>query len=1085
MFLAALAIIFSSSRFATAVVFPIIGGAPECANLAAPYLLRADGKPPPALGTTLSPAFSWALPATNVSAVRVQVFSAVGAPATLWDSGPLPRAWSAAAPAALLSQGAPYVWRVGAQSGAGQPPWAWSSNATLVAGLQPGGWVGEPVWHANSDAPFALFRGALPVPRVPYRAVFAFVTAQPQRSPGDKENGKLLGAYKLFVEGALVAVGPGRPGACGPVYPGPISGEAPCAPEFFYDVIDITAAAAAAAAGGVAQPTLALQCYNNPNGGPFAPPRPGGDASRVALQVHAYFGDDAAPVVVGTSASAAGGWLAFDASALIAPSCCTESAWFFGPQENWDLRAEPEGWKTAAFAPGTGWAPPAAAGPFPGALVAKPTLSLRVIEGLAPAASWLHPSGAGVVYDAGREIQGGFALTLPGAAPAGVTWVVQAGEELQADGSVLYRMRTGNNYTHTVTSRAGGGGAALHEYMEFRYLQVLQQGAGAGAGCAASKAGDYTTPLTLSCGGAGVIQWFSFASWGAPSGACEGGGGSGNTFAVNASCGVPSTNATLTALCGGRRECTFTPSDAVFSGGKDPCHLVNKRLAAAWVCSGPPPAPPLPPPNATLWQVFYPASFAEDAARACPGGAAGTGVAGGSAPASPQFYSSAPQLDAIFAFCLYTVRATNLDLVTDSNTRQRSPVCAEAALATNRGIGQAAYEAASQALLTGYILNMSPDGAGWAEWQALLLQGVRDLHEASGDLDLFAAHPVLLPAYLERELFAPTANGSASLLWRCPGKGPWSCEQPEVDWPQGQRDGFVMTPTNSVVNSHYVGALRAFADLADAAGDSVRAAAARANATALAAAIVDHLWDPTRRAFVDGLETSHAAVHSTVYALANGVTDGAPAGVAEAAWATLVARLDPVAGIPVGPYPGLFYGEALFRNTSDHGRAAVGSFLLNNGTNSWLSQLRQGATTTMESWTPGEKPNLTWSHPWMAFPLSLITRWLLGVRPLAAGYARVLVQPQPGPLARAGGVVPTLRGPVAVAVAQVLGLNVLPTAFAMNLTLPGGVGGTACMPLPACAGARVVVDGVGVAAAVSGDFACVDLSEGAHQLSCP
>lgn len=121
----------------------------------------------------------------------------------------------------------------------------------------------------------------------------------------------------------------------------------------------------------------------------------------------------------------------------------------------------------------------------------------------------------------------------------------------------------------------------------------------------------------------------------------------------------------------------------------------------------------------------------------------------------------------------------------------------------------------------------------------------------------------------------------------------------------------------------------------------------------------------------------------------------------------------------------------------------------------------------------------------MAFPLSLITRWLLGVRPLAAGYARVLIQPQPGTLTRAGGAVPTPRGPVAVAVAQVLGPNGLPTAFALNLTLPGGVGGTACLALPACAGGNVVVDGVGVVGAVSGDYACVQLGEGAHKLTCP
>ena len=452
------AMLCAASRCAA---FPTIGGPPICASLTAPYYLRADGKPAPSMGTSAAPLFSWALPATNVSAVRVQVFSVVGgAPgSTLWDSGPLPAQWSTPAPAGSLPPGAPFSWRVGAQSAAAA--WEWSDNATLVTALAPGGWVAEPVWHPNGTTPFALLRGSLPLSRGAPRAAFAFVTAQPQRSPGDHENGKLLGAYKLFVEGALVGIGPGRPGTCGPVYPGPHPGEAPCAPEFYFDVLDVTAALGAAAGAGGSAATLALQCFNNPpDGGRYV------DASRVILQVHAYFGADDAPVVVATRAAAGGGWLAFDAAAWINPTCCTESAWFRGLQENWDLRAEPLGWKTASFAPGGGWVPPAAAGPVPGALTAKPTQSLRVLEALPPAASWPHPSGAGVVYDVGREIQGGFTLLLPGAAPAGAAWVVQAGEELQADGSVMSAMRTGNNYSHTVTARTGGGEATLHEYME-------------------------------------------------------------------------------------------------------------------------------------------------------------------------------------------------------------------------------------------------------------------------------------------------------------------------------------------------------------------------------------------------------------------------------------------------------------------------------------------------------------------------------------------------------------------------------------------------------------------------------------------
>jgi hypothetical protein len=401
-------------------------------------------------------------------------------------------------------------------------------------------------------------------------------------------------------------------------------------------------------------------------------------------------------------------------------------------------------------------------------------------------------------------------------------------------------------------------------------------------------------------------------------------------------------------------------------------------------------------------------------------------------------------------------------------------------LATNANIFASAYESASQDFLTRYVVNGSPGGAGWAEWQALLIASVHEGWLATGDLSLFVEQRAQLERYLEPELFS-----GATGLWTCSTKHSWSCQQPEVDWPSGMRDGFVFVPSNTVVNAHYVSAFNRFGDLLEAAGDAAGAAAARAKAAALAAAMRRLLFNASSGAFVDGLGTGHSAIHSSAYALGCGVADGDDA-VGAALWATLLSRLDAVSGIPVGPYPGLFFGTALARNTSDHGRALVSRFLGSNGTNSWLNQIRQGATTTMESWTVAEKGNLTWSHPWMAFALQLIIRWLLGVRALAAGFARVLIQPQLGGLAWARGVVPTARGAVTVSAAQTLDAAQLPTSFELNLTVPGAVNATACLPLPACgAGAVVRVDGAAVQGAVQGDYACVELFAGAHSLACP
>ena len=141
----------------------------------------------------------------------------------------------------------------------------------------------------------------------------------------------------------------------------------------------------------------------------------------------------------------------------------------------------------------------------------------------------------------------------------------------------------------------------------------------------------------------------------------------------------------------------------------------------------------------------------------------------------------------------------------------------------------------------------------------------------------------------------------------------------------------------------------------------------------------------------------------------------------------------------------------------------------------------------MESWTPEEKANLTWSHPWMALALQLIARWLLGVRAVAAGAAAIVIQPQPGPLPWGSGAVPTVRGPVTVAWAQEFAGGVMPTRFALNATIPGAVYARVCLPLSACGpAAAVALDGATVQGDVDGIYACVAaVPAGAHQLACP
>jgi hypothetical protein len=114
---------------------------------------------------------------------------------------------------------------------------------------------------------------------------------------------------------------------------------------------------------------------------------------------------------------------------------------------------------------------------------------------------------------------------------------------------------------------------------------------------------------------------------------------------------------------------------------------------------------------------------------------------------------------------------------------------------------------------------------------------------------------------------------------------------------------------------------------------------------------------------------------------------------------------------------------------------------------SWLNMINVGSTITLEAWDAKYKPNLDWNHAWGASPANILPRYLLGVRPLAPGFASAAIQPLPGSLTHIEGTVPTVRGPIKVVVdTQPLAASItIPANMTANLAIPPTA--TACHPL--------------------------------------
>ncbi|WP_084578786.1 alpha-L-rhamnosidase C-terminal domain-containing protein [Kutzneria sp. 744] len=88
-----------------------------------------------------------------------------------------------------------------------------------------------------------------------------------------------------------------------------------------------------------------------------------------------------------------------------------------------------------------------------------------------------------------------------------------------------------------------------------------------------------------------------------------------------------------------------------------------------------------------------------------------------------------------------------------------------------------------------------------------------------------------------------------------------------------------------------------------------------------------------------------------------------------------------------------------------------------------------------------QKGSTSLAHGWSSGPTSALTGYVLGARPVGAGYATWIVQPQPGSLSWTVGQVPTPHGPLAVKWGRASGGE-----FDVDVTAPDGTSGAIAVP---------------------------------------
>ena len=362
------------------------------------------------------------------------------------------------------------------------------------------------------------------------------------------------------------------------------------------------------------------------------------------------------------------------------------------------------------------------------------------------------------------------------------------------------------------------------------------------------------------------------------------------------------------------------------------------------------------------------------------------------------FACSDEALVCVYEFCKYSILATSFAGIYVDGDRERTPYEADAY------INQMAHYAIDADMsLARRSFEWLMDHPTWpTEWKQHMVKMAWADWMWTGDTRSLAK---FYDRLRDDKLMRKFARASDGLLEtggeRKKGAKPGAADI--VDWPETERDGFEFRPVNAVVNAFFVRNLEEMRDIAAALGKDGEARSFAADAIRLRAAYQKTFFDSNCGLYVDGEGTSHTSIHANAAALAFGLV---PSDHVDRVADWLVSR-----GMACSTYFSQYLLEALFAAGRDEAAIALMSA---RGDRSWLGMMEFGATITMESWNMEVKPNQDLNHAWSATPLSMISRFVLGVTPLEPGFAKVLVKPQIGRLSAVSGTVPTVKGPIKV-----------------------------------------------------------------------
>ncbi|XOV91036.1 MAG: sulfatase-like hydrolase/transferase [Bacteroidota bacterium] len=233
----------------------------------------------------------------------------------------------------------------------------------------------------------------------------------------------------------------------------------------------------------------------------------------------------------------------------------------------------------------------------------------------------------------------------------------------------------------------------------------------------------------------------------------------------------------------------------------------------------------------------------------------------------------------------------------------------------------------------------------------------------------------------------------------------WPPAQKDTGWQlataEGERDGFVFCPINTLINSFYYQNMVIMAEFAEILEKYDEAEEFKLRAIKAKKAINEVLLDPETGVYVDGDTTKHSSLHSNMAALAFGIV---PKNHIKKVVEFIKTR-----GMACSVYGSQYLMDGLYEAGEEDYALEL---LTATNDRSWWNMIAIGSTISLEAWDMKYKPNSDWNHAWGAVPGNIVGRRMWGIRPKTPGGDIITIQPQLSKLENTEIKVPFLKGDV-------------------------------------------------------------------------